>query len=354
MSEVTIVGAGLSGMIAAINLARNEHKVTILERESRIGGWPIFRPDPAGSWFDLEAMKRWTGVDISPAVKVIEQSYAYAYGKGYKIPGKASIKLYMVERGSRSTSIDTMLVNEALSLGVEIEYDHPVISRGDFSKLPPNSIVATGLQIESYQALDVPYTPLYFWFAKGAVPHDRTTVSMWVDDFSTDYAFNCTMNGVCFALLSQRDKPLKHDGKMKYTEMLYETEGIELQGWNDLEGLACPAGSIRNPRLFQGKKVLAGTLAGVIDPFLFYGMLGALVSGRIAAMAIDDRGAAIKAFRKATLTFYPSYAAKRAFNRVPDGIKKPVARLGLSMIPVFEELVMRLATTLTPGWRVAR
>lgn len=176
MSEVKIVGAGLSGMIAAINLARNEHKVTILERESRIGGWPIFRPDPAGSCFDLEAMKRWTGVDISPAVKVIEQSYAYAYGKGYKIPGKASIKLYMVERGSRSTSIDTMLVNEALSLGVEIEYDHPLIRRGDFSKPPPNSIVATGLQIESYQALDVPYTPLYFWFAKGAVPHDRTTV----------------------------------------------------------------------------------------------------------------------------------------------------------------------------------
>lgn len=136
------------------------------------------------------------------------------------------------------------------------------------------------------------------------------------------------MNGVCFALLFQRDKPLKHDGKMKYTEMLYETEGIELQGWNDLEGLACPVGSIRNPRLFQSKKVLAGTLAGVIDQFLFYGMLGALVSGRIAAMAIDDRAAAIKAFRKATLTFYPSYAAKRAFNRVPDGIKNRLPAWG--------------------------
>ncbi len=350
MSDVTVVGAGLAGLVASINLARNGHEVTVLERENRVGGMPEFRPDPAGSWFDLDAIKRWTGVDISPSVKVIDEANVYAYGRKFSLPLKAPQKLYMVERGSRSSSIDTLLTDHAVAAGVEIRYGHPVWSQDDFARLPANTIVSTGLQVETYQALGIPYAPLYFWFAKGTVPHDRTVVSMWFDDFSKDYAFNCSVNGVCFSLLFQRDYPLRREAKDRYAGMLAEAEEMELETFHDFEGMACPVGSIRNPHLFHGNKILAGTLSGAIDPFLFYGMLGALVSGRIAAMAVEDKGEAYAAFRKATFPFYATYAAKKAMTHVPDAAKKAFLQGALPTLPLIERLALFILSRNTPGW----
>jgi flavin-dependent dehydrogenase len=353
MAEVTIVGAGVSGLVASINLARSGHDVHILEAEKRIGGMPKFRPDPAGSPFDIEAIKNYTGVDITPAVRLIDESYVYAWGRRFYMPMKASTGMYMVERGSRATSLDSLLLAEAQGLGVEVEFEHQVLTQGDFARLPADTIVATGLKIEPYEALSIPYSPLNGFFAKGTVDHDRTTVSLWMDDFTKDYAFNSTINGICFALLFQRDIPLSRAGKEKFVEMLAEREGVTFTEWSDLYGAACPVGSVRNPRLFHGNKIISGTLAGVIDPFLFFGMLGALVSGKIAAKAIDDKAEAYDDFRRAIITYYPNYLFKRVFNLVPDFIKKPLVWAGLSMVPKVEDFAIKRFARNIPGWRLS-
>ncbi len=44
--------------------------------------------------------------------------------------------------------------------------------------------------------------------------------------------------------------------------------------------------------MFKNNMIIAGTLGGVIEPVLNFGMLGAMVSGKIAAMAVTDRGSA--------------------------------------------------------------
>ena len=47
--KVHIVGAGLSGMVAAINLAREGHQVIILEGASKIGGIHPHHPSIHGT-----------------------------------------------------------------------------------------------------------------------------------------------------------------------------------------------------------------------------------------------------------------------------------------------------------------
>ena len=46
MAENIVVGAGLGGLVAAINLAREGRDVLVLDKETRVGGSPHFHPSP--------------------------------------------------------------------------------------------------------------------------------------------------------------------------------------------------------------------------------------------------------------------------------------------------------------------
>jgi len=68
MAESVVVGAGLAGLVAAINLARQGRDVVVLEREQRIGGSAIYHPSPEGSPIDIEGFKEYSGIDLEPAL----------------------------------------------------------------------------------------------------------------------------------------------------------------------------------------------------------------------------------------------------------------------------------------------
>jgi len=97
-----------------------------------------------------------------------------------------------------------------------------------------------------------------------------------------------------------------------------------LTGWRDLIGGAAPHRSFYNPVLFKNNMIIAGTLAGIMEPVLNFGMLGAMVSGRIAATAVTDMGTAYEEFRRLTSFYRPSLAIKRVADRLPPPARRAV------------------------------
>lgn len=80
--EITVVGAGLAGLTAAINLARDGFEILVLDREERHGGCPGFRPDRAACALDLQAPEAYTGKDIAPACKHMDSVVLSYFGAG--------------------------------------------------------------------------------------------------------------------------------------------------------------------------------------------------------------------------------------------------------------------------------
>jgi len=348
--KIDIVGAGLAGLTAAINLAGEGYEVLVHDMQEGVGGRKEIRPDPAGSPFDLKRLTAYTGIDISPAVRPLRDCRYLLWGKSYRQAFPASVTAYMVERGRRKTSLDSFLFRTARDLGVRFAFREKLSSRGDFEALPPRSIIATGLEEESFRALGLPYEYSYAWSAKGTVPFLEPTVTVYLGSFTTDYGFSCTVNGVAFAFLFQRVTPLSEEGKAAFQKLVANTEPFRLKGWREVQFGACPSGSLRNPRLFWSDKILAGSVGGNMDPLLNFGMLGAMLSGKIAAQAVSRPQEALKEFRRLNLSFLPLLAAHRLFARLEDPWRSWSSRQLLETLFRLPEKLQRSLYYFVPGY----
>lgn len=326
--RVEIVGAGLAGLTAGINLARRGFEVMVHEAKEQMGGDLSYADS---TLMDVPALRRELGVEVEEALEPWTLTRAWAYGKKYEFGLPRGVEGYTVERGKGEHSLENVLYRQALAEGVEVRLGSR-LSKREMKELPPGSIVATGLDREAFEAMDLPCRPFFCHMATGRGDPSRPSVIIYLDSFTREFGYYFQRGEAAGALVFSVQRPLTDGEKEEFRRKLAEGDGIEFESWNDAVAswAAWPLGSWSNRRLLRGDLVLAGTLAGLVSPVLLFGVNGALVSGKIAALAVSDRDAALREFRRLAPLYWPQFAFRKLREYAPHAALKPLVRAILS------------------------
>ena len=296
-SEVLIYGGGMSGMVAAYNLAREGHDVRVRERETGFGGSDIFNPSTHTTPLDLEATSEYIGIDISPAFHPVSALSVYLHDFRMEAP---VFMAYHVERSSRPTSLDSLLYEKCREAGVVFEFNRP-LEESEIKSLPPGTVIACGLNPEAYDYLGIPYQRWYAWMARGEKEY-HNYAWMWLDECINEYGYISFCNGIYFNLLFSYGQEVDREGLERYRGFMRRAEGMDEEEWEYISG-AAPVVTPDNPRLVRNGLIMCGTMSGCIDPFMGFGISGGLVSGKVAAMAVTDMEKAESEFARFTRNF---------------------------------------------------
>jgi len=139
----------------------------------------------------------------------------------------------------------------------------------------------------------------------------------WFGTYTSDYAYMSEANGILFILMFDRTKEeLTSEQKEAFKENLKISTGLEFDDWIMFAG-AIPKFSKETLRLFYKDKILAGTISGMMDPGALFGIHGALLSGKIAAMAVTDRESALKDFQEYNKFYLRSLYGRLIAEKMP-------------------------------------
>jgi flavin-dependent dehydrogenase len=307
--EVCIYGAGMSGMVAAVNLAREGHRVVIREAEEEYGGSRIYNPSTHVTPIDVGRTSDYIGIDVRPVFHAVKRCPAYFHDTMTQWP---VYEVYGVERGNRPGSLDTLLYGECRDLGVEFEFSSP-LREEDVPKLKPGTIIACGLIPKAYRMIGVPFLQVHMWMSRGEIGF-TDYAWLWFDESITEYGYLSSVNNYYFDLLFSFGRKVDEKALEKYKDFMVRNEGVEHDNW-DYQLAAVPLATPDNYRLFRDGLIMCGTMSGAIDPFMGFGISGALVTGKVAAMAVSDPEGAQAEFDRFLCRFRRSFYIKELWKR---------------------------------------
>jgi flavin-dependent dehydrogenase len=296
--EILVYGAGMSGMVAAYNLATDGYGVTVREKEPSWGGSSAFNPSLHTTPLDPAATSEYIGIDIAPAFKDVSSLSIYLHD--YLIPAPVFMA-YHVERSSRPSSLDALLYDKCVEAGVSFEFNTELRAE-DLDSLPEGTIIA-------YDYLGIPYKEWFAWMARGEEEH-ANDAWIWMDECINEYGYISYCNGMYYNLLFAYGQEVSKDDLARYEAFMDRVYGMKEDNWYYVKG-AAPVVSPDNPRLIRGRFIMCGTMSGCLDPFMGFGISGALVSGKVAAIAAGDRERGEEEFARFTRNYARVYNFKQ-------------------------------------------
>ena len=277
--SIRILGAGISGLSAAITLKNNGYRTTVFEKKSHPGGRFIR---------DFQCLRNFGNKNIDPIKELKElgifiKSYKklmriVRYSRLYSFEVISDNKpiYYLVLRGKNKNSIDTQLANYALKIGVNIVYNTKLnIDEADIvAKGPQKSdIFAYGelyqdvdINDTGYVFLDMKYSPTgYLYVLPGEKKGEIEIVNATYDS-----TVNIRKLRILYHKAIRENIILKNmlNGATKITET---------------RGIGCCT-LLNKP--YQNNKYYVGEAAGLQDVTAGFGIRYAIISGYLAAKSI--------------------------------------------------------------------
>ncbi len=307
--EIIILGAGLSGMVASIILAREGRKVKVIEGAKEIGGDMALHPSIHATPVDIDKVASWTGLDTDRMFVMGKRCQTFIRGQSYE-----QSAVFLVERGNRPSSIDSYLFEEAKKLGVEFEFGRYVKDRNE---LPKGSIMATGFHPAMFKVFGTPNRKGggFFKAVENDDPSLEGSMYVWMGPYTKDYAYGGVLNGLKYVAVFSRFG-LADNSLSEYQKHLKATLGWEFDDWKLKKNIPIPY-SFKKPKLWVDDYILTGTVGGVMDPMGGFGIHGAILSGVIAAWAILDPQRAEKEFKRLNNNYTTAYLAFETTKYMP-------------------------------------
>lgn len=276
---IKILGSGISGLSAAITLARNGLKVEVFEKSSHAGGrfkrdFQVLRNFGNQIVDPILEFKKF-GIFVNPYMKLMK-IIRYSKSHSFEINSDTKPIYYSFIRGENKNSIDSQLEINALDLGVNIYFD---------TKSTPNkiNIVATGPS----KADSLAYGELY----------EDTNI----DD--TGYVFlnkNYSPCGYLYVLPGERKGEVEvvnttvgsglnmQTLKLFYNKAIKENDVLKDLLDGATRKFACGGIGCCNllDEPFQNNRYYVGEAAGLQDVTAGFGIRYAVISGYLAAQSI--------------------------------------------------------------------
>ncbi len=276
--EVKILGAGLSGLTAAINLASAGRNVRVFEKRKRVGEqiYPNFqgliKTEPANSAREYFAL---LGLHPEKGFGKFELSKVRFLTRSRSILLSAKKKYTFVQRGSGS-SLERALFSQAMSLGVKFEFN----SKGATERNV--QIVASGPKRADVAAFGAVYE-------RNALD-DGEFLMMFDDRYSPRGWYLYALPHLDGGMEIVNCAPQPNVPLVKKLFFRAIRERHELRDLVSGQKPVATFGGFGNVELPSsatvGGRLYVGEAAGFQDPFRGFGMSYALESGHLAADSI--------------------------------------------------------------------